>query len=138
MIYQKGSISVDEAFARFGTKTYAINKINSTDVRERALIGARGYYLWFPIAAFITLFFVFAYLTPDNGNGRTGGLIIVGIPMVLFWWLTIRSYGRRGTKYSYELYLTMSSRDQQALVSPNREDVEELKFAIETAMAASR
>lgn len=136
MIYQHGAISVDENFARFGQKTYAINKINSTDIREHTTPGARGYYFWLPIAAFLTLFFVVGFLTGDGDQeGRTGGLIIIGMPMALFWWLTIRSYNRRANKFSYELYLTMSSRDQQALVSPNRDDVEKLKAAIETAMA---
>ncbi|OJW73019.1 MAG: hypothetical protein BGO57_13150 [Sphingomonadales bacterium 63-6] len=138
MIYQNGDISVDEAFARFGSKTYAINKINSTEVRERIVPGARGYYLWFPIAAFLTLPVLVGLFSSGNQEGATGGLIIIGLPLALFWWLAIRSYRRRAAKYSYELYLTMSSRDQQALVSPDRVEVEKLRAAIETAMAASR
>ena len=35
------NITVDNDFARFGSKSYAINKINSVEVRERKL-GGRG------------------------------------------------------------------------------------------------
>ncbi len=34
--YRQGSVTVDQDFARFGSKSYAINKINTVDVRERS------------------------------------------------------------------------------------------------------
>lgn len=33
---------IDDDFARFGAKSYAINKINSVDVRERQPYGRTG------------------------------------------------------------------------------------------------
>jgi len=43
MYYERGDISVDDNFARFGTKSYAINKINSVDVRSRAMAAGCGW-----------------------------------------------------------------------------------------------
>src|SRR3546814_18164972 len=50
MLFQQGTISVDERFARFGEKSYAINKITSVAVRSETKKGSRAFLAWWLIA----------------------------------------------------------------------------------------
>ena len=43
--YQRGHVTVDDNFARFGSKSYAINKITSVDVRMHEKRRS-GWFIW--------------------------------------------------------------------------------------------
>jgi hypothetical protein len=101
------AVTVDGDFARFGAKSYAIDKINSVEVRERRPHG---------IAAPLILSIVaIAFLVNGSGSNNGGGGTSVGIALVigaLAAWLWYRS-----TIREYLLFLMTSSSETQAFDS---------------------
>jgi hypothetical protein len=112
----KLSVSVDRDFARFGSKSYAINKINSVEVRERHPYGTAG----------MLLAGLGALICVLSG----GQWIILGLMLgaVAYWaW-------RRSQIIEYQLFLMTSSSEAQAIVSRDGEMIDRLRDRIETAM----
>jgi hypothetical protein len=119
--YMRDDISVDENFARFGAKSYAINKINSVEVK-----------------------------TIEAEKNPTGGLVFVTVILALIalistsiWWLlgaiffgvgAFHSY-RNPKMATYQLYLMTSSSEVQALETQDKEQITNLRAAIEAAMS---
>lgn len=125
------SVSVDRDFARFGSKSYAINKINSVDVRSHRPYGAVGSAL----GGIITLFLVLAIVgQASNQNPSASALInlvFLALGAAAFTWWS----HKRSKIVEYKLYLTTSSQEAQAFVSRNRDEVMGLRSEIERAMA---
>lgn len=124
------SVNVDDDFARFGSKSYAINKINSVDVRSHKPYSATGYIL----GGFVTLALVLTIVgqasEPSASSGPTINIVFFAVGAAAFtWW----SY-RRSKIVEYKLYLTTSSQEAQAFVSRDREAVLGLRAEIERAM----
>ncbi|MFC0206414.1 DUF6232 family protein [Novosphingobium soli] len=120
MIYQQGNVSVDSNFARFGSKSYAIDKINSVDVRVETKQGC----LWGALAV-ISVFCFFGAI----GAGTIGAWVA----FLFFAGLTVLAYMKR-PKPVYHLMLATSSGEVQATNAGDREAIGELRAAIETAM----
>jgi hypothetical protein len=111
------SVSVDRDFARFGSKSYAINKINSVEVRERHPYGTAGMFLAGLGAVICVL---------SGGQWILLGLIFGGLA---YWaW-------RRSQIVEYQLFLMTSSSEAQAFVSRDGEAINRLRDRIERAMA---
>lgn len=119
MRYQNGDISVDDDFARFGAKSYAINKINTVEVRkeEPKLGTAAG-------MALIGLILVLISIR-DFNIGLIGiGLVLLGAAYLIF----------RGAGPTYRLFLMTSSSEVQAFETQDEDQVIELRNAVEAAM----
>ena len=124
-MYKSGNISIDDHFARFGGKSFAINKINSVEVREQRTPGNKVYVIWWIIAAVLAL-----GALPDG----TWALLALAIFAALVGWSKWRS---RNPVSTYSLYLVTSSSEAQACQTSDKAEVERLRDAVESAIARS-
>lgn len=118
---------IDDDFARFGAKSYAINKINSVNVRERRPHGTAGAV----IAGIIAFFAFFAAIGSMGEPDRSPvGPLIVAIAFAgLAFWQWKRSKIRE-----YLLFLMTSSSETQAFVTRDESEVMALREQVESAM----
>ncbi len=123
MFYEQGVVTVDNDFARFGTKSYATNKINTVEVRVQAPNSRIWIWIWGAIAAFIAV-----------GSVANYSLTAI-IFALLFAGLALRAFFR-AKKRLYQLYVMTSSSEAQAFQSENADEVIALREAIERAMTA--
>jgi hypothetical protein len=129
MIYESGDVTVDSHFARFGSKSYAIDKINSVDVREETKSGC----LWIGFAILTGFFGLGAVGSLSSGSGSDIGTMWVIVAVLAG--ITLLLYKQR-PKPVYHLMLATSSGEVQATNSGDREAVLKLRAAIEAAMSA--
>ena len=122
------AVRIDEDFARFGSKSYAINKINSVDVRVRKPHGV-GLAILFALGAFLFVVSGADQLGKPDSVAPTSfvlGAVLGGLSAWLF---------KRSTIREYHLFLMTSSSEAQAFVSRDEGEVATLRDEIETAMA---
>jgi hypothetical protein len=119
-----GDITVDDHFARFGSKSFAINKINSVEVRSTTKAGSNSYAVWWGLALLLGLPALF---TPE----ARPGLVFAALFALLGW----RSWRRRRPVTTYRLFLVTSSAEAQAFETNDEDEVIRLRAAIEDAMA---
>ena len=129
VFYARGDISVHDHFARFGGKAYAINKINSVEVRSHAPPEKTGW-IWFSI--FAAIFGVAGVPQIANGNGA-GGLIFAG----LLGGCAFIAYQNRRITPSHKLFLMMSNSEAQVCESSDLGHIQALRGAIEQAIVRS-
>lgn len=115
------AVTIDEHFARFGSKSYAIDKINSVEVRERKPHGTNGA----TICAILAIVCLFSGINPFNG--------VLFIAAVLFVVLTYFLW-RRSNQREYQLILMTSSSEAEAISSNERSVIDGLRRQIEDAM----
>lgn len=126
------NISVDKDFARFGSKSYAINKINTVEVRERKPHGQAGMFI-FGLLAFLFGMSGLANLTsPEGPSGAVTSIIIAAVLGFITYRLWVKS-----KIVEYQLFLMTSSSEAQAITSQDGEMIDELRRKIETAMVAA-
>jgi len=116
------SVSVDRDFARFGGKSYAINKINSVEVRSRHPHGQTAMFIFGLVA-------VICMLSAVGGGGA--GVAVVGIifaVLAYFAW-------RKSQIVEYQLFLMTSSSEAQAISSLDGDMIQGLRNRIESAMS---
>lgn len=119
------AISVDRDFARFGKKAYAINKINSVEVRERRPHGSAGTILLGGMA----LIFLAVASQNTNGSGPTDIMVALLCAAGAYWaW-------KRSKIIEYQLFLMTSSSEAQAIASRDGGMIDNLRDRIERAMA---
>lgn len=121
MSYSNGIVSVDQNFARFASKSYAINKINTVDVRENNPHG-KGLAIIFGALAIGC-----AWAAISAGSAGTF------VAAVFFAYLTIWAW-RRSKIVDYHLYLMTSSSSTQAYTTRDPAEIMDLRNAIESAM----
>lgn len=114
------TISVDNDFARFGAKSYAINKITSVEIRE---IRSDN---WRAVAAIVTFFALGALPMAVALPPMIVFAIGLGVLAYLAW--------KRARRITYQLFLITTASEQQAYESVNRDDVYDLRGKVETAM----
>ncbi|MFW2829873.1 DUF6232 family protein [Sphingomonas sp. ID0503] len=114
-------MTIDRDFARFGSKSFAINKINTVDVREKKLRG-KGAAIAVGVVAAVLL--LAAYSGQGEGFGVFGA--IAAIVAVLMY--------RRRDIYEYGLILVSSSSEEQLLTTRDRDEIDTLRAAVEKAM----
>lgn len=132
MRYQSDDVTVDDNFARVGSKSYAINKINSVDVRSKKIKGKWGWFFWWLLAIFAAFPTLVMLIT-----GQAGEAVAMLVITALFGYFGWKSYQQRHATYSYELFLMTSSSEVQAFVTNDKNNVLALRRAIEDAMAAA-
>lgn len=124
-MYAQGDVTVDDRFARFGSKSYAINKINSVDVRSTEVPGSWAFVLWWALGASMLITAL---------STQTWGLLVVSAVLFVPGW---SSWKRRRATTVYSLFLVTSSNEAQATKSIDGAEIERLRTAIEDAMARS-
>jgi len=124
MIYNDGGVTVDKDFVRFGPKSYAINKINTVEIREYHPYGKIGLI----ICAFISGAAILSAV-PDFTIGK---LVVAAIFGALTYWFLMRS-----KIVEYRLFLMTSSSEAQAYMTRDQDEVFRLRAAIEGAMSRS-
>lgn len=114
------AVSVDNDFARFGAKSYAINKITSVEIREVKAANAGCMASLLGVAAALSL------------------VIAIGFPPFLIFALAF-GFGayaawKKAKRITYQLFLITAASEQQAFESFNRDDVYGLRDQVEAAM----
>jgi hypothetical protein len=122
-----GGITVDDDFVRFGSKSYAINKINSVEVRETQPHGKGGAIVCGIIAGFALLGALGSFAAPDGPSG--GMFVFAAIFAGLAWWLWQQAKIRE-----YKLFLMTSSSETQAFITRDQDEVISLRDSVEAAM----
>ena len=126
-MYNQDGVSVDEHFVRTGGKSYAINKINSVEVREKVTPGKTGW----RVAWFIAVLLVVMGISMSKDG------VSPVVPLIIAAFLALVGYSsfqKRHPKTAYELYLMTSSSEVQAFVTSDGDTVRDLRDAIERAM----
>ena len=123
------NVSVDDKFARFGSKSYAINKINSVDVRVRRPHGEGAIWACGLVALIAAISFLGSLLA---GRAEWWHLILATI----FGGLAYVAW-RKSKIREYQLFLMTSSSEAQAFVTQDSAEIHRLREEIERAMAAS-
>ena len=119
-------VRVDDDFARFGAKSYAINKINSVEVRERQPHGKAGALLC-GILGMLLLLGAAGELSDGKDATST---IVLGLALCgIAYWQWQRTKIRE-----YRLFLMTSSSETQAFVTRDEVEVASLRTQIEAAM----
>jgi len=124
MSFVRGNISVDRDFARFGAKSYAINKINTVEVREEPAKKGMAYLL-LGLGALILIGSLGSLGSPDAGaGGFIFGFILLGLGV----------FALKRAHALYRLFLMTSSNEVQAYESKDQVEIMELRSAVEAAM----
>lgn len=124
--YQRDHITVDENFARFGSKSYAINKITSVDVRLEEVKKSA----WV-VFAIISALFLMAGLGSLATGFQPSSFVIAAVSGAIAFAL----YQSRLTR-TYHLLLATASGEVQATKSPDPDAIAELRDAIERQIIA--
>jgi len=122
-------VTVDNNFARFGDKSYAINKINTVEVQEVCPHKMGFATMLLGLAAAVLVFIAFLLLMGGSFAGCGVCLLfafVLGSPC-------IGAYERAQTRH-FTLVLMTSSSETQAFTSTNRDEVDSLRVKIEQAM----
>lgn len=129
-VYQRGHVTVDDNFARFGSKSYAINKITSVDVRTHEKRSAA--WLIFGIVGGLLLLAGLGGLQGPEASQAIPFLVIGGLFMIP----AVMMYRSRISR-SYELMLATAAGEVQATTAVDGEAIQELRDAIESRVARS-
>ncbi|MDR6851099.1 hypothetical protein J2Y54_000592 [Sphingomonas sp. BE123] len=121
---QFADVVIDDHFVRVGGKSYAINKINSVEIRGLTKKGSSAYPLLWVLAA-VLLFAAIA------GEAK-GVSIFLAIIAALF---GLRSWSKRHSVTTYSLFLVTSSGEAQAFASQNGSEINLMRQRIESAIA---
>lgn len=116
---------IDADFAKFGNKSYAISRPNSVKVRKchPAALAATAVFSFLAVVAFCCVVL-------DSPFGLS--LLLIMTPIfsgAAYWsWSQYR-------KVQYSLYVTISSREAQAYVSRDEDEVLNLRHQVEAFMS---
>lgn len=124
------NVSVDAHFARFGSKSYAINKINSVDIRVARPHGEGAIWVCGLIALIAAISF---FGSLGDASSPSGGALVLSAIFSALAYLAWRKSQIR----EYHLFLMTSSSEAQAYVTRDHNEVIRLRETIETAMTAS-
>jgi hypothetical protein len=133
LILDRGSVRVSRSVVQFGNTTYAVNALRSVrvDLPNRPT-GQIGFgIILICIAVFLAVALGFAILEARefSNSAKIFGVFVLGLASV---GVQIWSTARPGP---YSLVFRMSDRDVRAYASFDREDIFEIKEAIEHALS---
>ena len=123
--------SVDQDFVRVGTKSYAINKINSVEMHTSTKPGSALYVVAWLLAAVCAYAGLSAGL---EGQSASGYLIVAAICGGVGW----LSFQKRAPTHTYSVMLVTSSGEATAVSSTDADLVMSVRAQIETAIAGHR
>ena len=119
------SVTVDRDFARFDNKSFAINKINTVEVRSRRPYSPNAHVAWGLMALISLMLF---------SSGTAGGIVFALLLCGFFAFLAFRAW-KRSKVVEYQLFLVTSSGAVQAIKSEDVSMIDGLRNKIERAMA---
>lgn len=129
-VYSRGHVTVDDNFARFGSKSYAINKITSVNVRTHER--TRSGWLFMLIGGILLLIFGASAI---GGDDRSVGAVLLVFSLAM---LAASNFMYRDRiSRSYELLLATAAGEVQATRALDPDAIAELREAIEMRMAAA-
>jgi hypothetical protein len=120
LFYKGPDVTVDRDFARFGSKSYAIDKITSTDVKTTHPYSGCGIGLML-----VALFCLFLAI-----GGFKAGIFIALAGGVAAIWLMMRQ--------SFSLVIVTSASEVNAYQSTDKDLISTVKEAVETAMISTK
>lgn len=121
-------VLVDENFARFGEKSYAIDKINTVEVRTVHPYGDG----WAWVCAILSALFAYgAYNLIQDEKSPAISVILCLVFASISHWLW-----RRSKIVEFQLFLMTSSASLQAYSSFDRDEISGLRNRIESAMVS--
>lgn len=123
-------VSVDRDFARFGSKSFAINKINTVEVKARHPHSQKAFFAW----GLLGLICLLLFAGGQQDSGASGATVFALLLCAFFAFLAYRSW-KRSKIVEYQLFLMTSSQAVQALKSEDGGLIEGLRDRIERAMA---
>lgn len=118
-------VSIDRDFARFGNKSFAINKINTVEVVSRRPYSQNAFFGWGLLAAISLLLFV---------GGSVAASLLALLLVAFFSFLGFRAWQRRKI-LEYQLFLVTSSGAVQAIKSEDSSMIAGLRDKTEQAVA---
>ena len=125
--FQSGVVSVDDKFARFGSKSFAINKITSVDVRSAVTPADTK---WKGLAALAGLLIIIAIT-----NLQIAPIcLLIATVLGYFAWI---GYRNSIIKTVHRLFVVTSGSEVQAYETSDGNEIADLREAIENAMIAS-
>jgi hypothetical protein len=124
--YKSETITVDDDFARFGGKSYAINKINTVEVRETKPHGIFALLL-FGFLSLTSLLSMLGAITSGQNPGAAAIMLVVCAGLAFWAW-------KRRQIVDHHLFLMTSSSEAQAYTSRDGDQVAALRERIEKAM----
>lgn len=122
-------ITVDNNFARFGEKSYAINKINTVEVRTVYPYITGWTWGW---AILAVIFAYGAYNLIQDGKSPAPAVALCLLAAGISHWLW-----RRSKIVEFQLFLMTSSASKQAYSSFDEGEISDLRTRIEAAMVAA-
>ncbi len=125
-------VLVDKDFARFGSKSYAINKINTVEVREHKPHGQFGMFVFGLLAFLFGMAGVTGIFDAAQTSNAVTSLVIAAVLGFIAYRLWVKS-----KIVEYQLFLMTSSSEAQAITSRDGEMIAELRRKIEAAMVAA-
>ena len=128
MRYQNGDISIDDSFARFGSKSYAIDKINSVDIKSEKAGGCAH------IVAGLLCIIAGVMAVGAFQTGGTGLALFMGTVAVACGYWTAKA-SKAAQVVTYTIMLTTSSNEAQATQSTDLDEIQKMRDAIEAAMS---
>ena len=123
-------VSIDRDFARFGSKAYAINKINTVDVTYRHPYPRQAAFGW-GLLAFLSLL-VFGGSASESNPSGVGFFALALCAFLCF--LAYRAW-QRSKIVEYTLVLVTSSHSVQAIKNCNSALIQDIRDRIERAMS---
>lgn len=124
------AVSVDRDFARFGSKAYAINKINTVDVTAKHPYSQNAFFGWGLLAVISLLMFAGGEQDPN----ASGGIAVALFLCALFGFLAFRAW-KRSKIIEYYLILVTSSHSVQAIKSQDSDFIQGIRDRVERAMS---
>ncbi|MBD8699284.1 hypothetical protein IFT54_05570 [Sphingomonas sp. CFBP 13714] len=125
--FQSGVVSVDNKFARFGSKSFAVNKITSVDVRSEVTPADTK---WKGLAALAALLVIVAVT-----NLQIAPLcVLIALVLAYFAWV---GFKKSKIKTVHRLFVVTSGSEVQAYETSDGNEIGDLREAIENAMIAS-
>lgn len=122
------TVSVDNDFARFGSKSYAINKINSVEVRTHKPHGTLSAFLCGILGLLMLLSWLGSSEPAQGSSSTTLGVAVLFLALAYWRWTLSK-------RRDYRLFLMTSSSETQAITSADGQYIEDLRGKIEAAMA---
>jgi hypothetical protein len=123
-------VSIDRDFARFGSKAYAINKINTVDVTYRHPYPRQAAFGWGLLALVSLLVFGGSAIDPNASGVRFFALALCAF----LGFLAYRSW-QRSKIIEFNLMLVTSSHSVQAIKSRDSAFIQDVRDQIERAMS---
>lgn len=124
------NVTIDKDFARFGSKSYAINKINTVDVVERQPHGKAAIWIFGILAGLFGLSGIGSLVAGNEGASSSIGMAVIFAGVAYWAW-------KRSKIVEYQLFLMTSSSSAQAITSRDGEMIYDLRQQIEKAMVAA-